>query len=77
MTSNNNIQEIEQIFKVPDRVADKIRNVVEKVKGGYVLIETRPRWDGSPGPWTKCLMGTADDKSRQKQVFFQQKTLSK
>ena len=47
------IQKIEQFFEVPERVADKIKNVAEKVKGGYVLIETRPRWDGSPGPWTR------------------------
>lgn len=48
-----NIQKIEEFFKVPDRVVDKIKNVAEKVKGGYVLYETRPRWDGTPGPWTK------------------------
>lgn len=50
---DQNIQKIEQFFKVPERVADQIKNVVEKVKAGYVLFETRPRWDGSPGPWTK------------------------
>jgi Protein of unknown function (DUF3024). len=30
------------------------KNVARRVKGGYVLIETRPRWDGNPGPWTEC-----------------------
>lgn len=53
-TQNNQIiQKIEQFFEVPAEIADKIKNVVEKVKGGYILIETRPRWDGSPGPWTR------------------------
>lgn len=47
------IQKIEECFRVPERVADKVKNIVEKVRGGYVLIETRPPWDGSPGPWTK------------------------
>ena len=47
------IQKIEQFFKVSERVADKMQHVAEKVKGGYVLIETRPRWDGSSGPWTR------------------------
>ena len=47
------IQKIEEIFRVPERVADQIKNVAEKVKGGYVLFETRPLWDGTPGPWTK------------------------
>lgn len=47
------IQKIEEFFKVPERVANQLQNIVEKVKGGYILIETRPRWDGRPGPWTK------------------------
>ena len=47
------IQKIEQFFEVPEQVADKIKNVAEKVKGGYVLIETRPRWDDSSAPWTR------------------------
>jgi hypothetical protein len=50
---DKNIQKIEEFFRVPERVANKIKNLAEKVKGGYVLFETRPRWDGSPGPWTK------------------------
>ena len=53
---DKNIQRIEEFFKVPERVADKIKNVAEKVRGGYVLVETRPRWDGSPGPWTKLAV---------------------
>lgn len=47
------IEKIEERFKAPDRVADKINNIAEKVRGGYVLIETRPKWDGTPGPWTR------------------------
>ncbi|MFH0819790.1 MAG: DUF3024 domain-containing protein [bacterium] len=47
------IKKIEEFFEVPERVADKVKNVAEKVKGGYVLFETRPCWDSSPGPWTK------------------------
>ncbi|OGZ64802.1 MAG: hypothetical protein A3A98_02180 [Candidatus Staskawiczbacteria bacterium RIFCSPLOWO2_01_FULL_40_39] len=47
------INQIEKFFEVPERVADKIKIIAEKVRGGYVLIETRPRWDGSAGPWTK------------------------
>lgn len=47
------IKIIEAFFRVPDHVADEIKIVAEKVRGGYVLFETRPRCDGSPGPWTK------------------------
>lgn len=46
------IARIERYFKVPERVSDKIKITAEKVRGGYVINETRPRWDGSPGPWT-------------------------
>lgn len=53
MEQDKIIEKIEKQFKVPDRVADKIKNVAEKVRGGYVLIEIRPRWDGTPGPWTR------------------------
>lgn len=51
--TDDNIKKIEGFFRVPDELADKIKNIVEKVRGGYVLFETRPRWDGSSGPWTK------------------------
>lgn len=47
------IQKIEERFQVPERVADQLKNVVEKVKGGYVLFETRPLWDETPGSWGK------------------------
>jgi hypothetical protein len=47
------LKEIEEFFKVPDRVANKIKIVAEKVRGGYEIIETRPRWDGSAGSWTR------------------------
>ena len=47
------LTKIERFFKIPEDIADKIQNVAEKVRGGYVFIETRPRWDGSPGPWTR------------------------
>ena len=47
------IKKIEEFFKVPERVADKVKNVAEKTKGGYVLIETRPPWDDSGRPWTR------------------------
>jgi hypothetical protein len=50
---NQIIQKIEDYFKVPDRVADKVKNIAEKVRGGYVLIESRTPWDGSIGPWIK------------------------
>lgn len=53
MNQDQTISKIEDFFKVPEQVADKIQNVAEKVRGGYMLIETRPRWDGSPGPWTR------------------------
>ncbi|MDP3043141.1 MAG: DUF3024 domain-containing protein [bacterium] len=53
MNQDQTISKIEKLFKAPERVADKIQNEVEKVRGGYTLIETRPRWDGSPGPWTR------------------------
>lgn len=47
------IKKIEEFFRVPARVADKVKNVAEKAKEGYILIETRPPWDGSVGPWTR------------------------
>ncbi len=53
MQLDETIQKIEKYFEVPEHVRDKIRNAAEKVNGGYVLLETRPRWDGSPGPWTR------------------------
>ena len=53
MKNDNFIEKLEYFFKVPDYVSDKIKVLAEKVKGGYVLIETRPKWEGSIGPWTK------------------------
>lgn len=53
MFSDKNIQKIEEKFKVPDRVADKVKIVAEKVKGGYVIIDTRSPWDGSKAPWSR------------------------
>lgn len=53
MLEDKTIRKIENYFEVPERVKDKVQNIVEKVKGGYVLIETRPPWDGSDKPWTK------------------------
>lgn len=50
---NQTIKKIEDFFKVPDRVADKIKNTAEKVRGGYVLFEKRLSFDGSKLPWTK------------------------
>ncbi|MCX6766443.1 MAG: DUF3024 domain-containing protein [Candidatus Moranbacteria bacterium] len=47
------IQKIEEKFKVPEHVADKIQNVAEKSGNSYILYETRPTWDGSAKPWTK------------------------
>ena len=41
---------LEKAFESP--VPDKVRNVIEKIRGGYILIETRPPWDGSERPWT-------------------------
>lgn len=54
MSENKDVSTIEEYLSVPEHIQDKIKNVVEKVRGGYELIETRPRWDGSPGPWTRC-----------------------
>lgn len=50
---NQNIQKIEKFFKVPERVSAKVKNIAEKVKGGYVLIETRTRFNDASAPWTK------------------------
>lgn len=47
------IQRIEQYFRVPAHVADQIRNTVEKVHGGYALLETRPPWRENDDLWTK------------------------
>ena len=48
------IGRIGEFFRVPERVAGEIKNVARKVRGGYVLIETRPRWGDKSGPWTEC-----------------------
>lgn len=47
------IEKIEKKFEVPDRVADKIKNIVEKVRGGYVISESRPHWEDHNRPWVK------------------------
>lgn len=54
MTIDSIAKTIEEMFPVPEHVADKVRHVVEKVKGGYILIEMRSPWDGSSGQWTKA-----------------------
>jgi hypothetical protein len=46
-----NAKRIEKFFKSP--IPDKVRKVIEKIRGGYVLVETRPPWDGSEVPWTR------------------------
>ena len=56
MLKDKIIDKIEKRFKVPERVADKIKNIAEKVRGGYILIETRPKWDNSAGPWIRILV---------------------
>lgn len=48
------VKRLEKAFESP--VPDKIRNVVEKTRGGYILMETRPPWDDSDGPWTHHLV---------------------
>ena len=45
---------LEKVFESP--VPDKVRNVVEKTRGGYILFETRPPWDGSDHPWTRLAV---------------------
>lgn len=47
------ILKIENFFKVPKRVADKIKNTAEKTRGGYVLFENRAPLGGSKLLWTK------------------------
>lgn len=42
---------LEMAFASP--IADRVKNTVEKTRGGYVLVERRPPWDGSPGDWTR------------------------
>jgi len=42
---------LEKTFASP--VPDKVKNVVEKTRGGYILVEKRPPWDSSPGDWTR------------------------
>lgn len=44
---------IARYFEVPERVRGQIKNIVEEVRGGYILIETRPPWDGSAGEWSR------------------------
>jgi DUF3024 family protein len=53
LSSEETIQKIEERFKVPEHAASQVKNIVEKVRGGYILFETRPPWDGRPGPWSK------------------------
>jgi len=44
---------IEQYFEVPEKVRGQIKNIIEEVGGGYVLIETRPPWNGSNKEWSR------------------------
>ncbi|KKS64916.1 MAG: hypothetical protein UV40_C0013G0003 [Parcubacteria group bacterium GW2011_GWA1_42_7] len=39
------IEKIEKKFKVPDRAADKVHMKAEKVHGGYLIYESRLKWD--------------------------------
>jgi len=39
---------------VPAHVKDKIKIIYEFYGDAVTLIETRPPWDGSDRPWTKC-----------------------
>ena len=47
------IKKIEDLFRVPDRVLDKVNITAEKVRGGYAIFENRVPWDGSDKPWSK------------------------
>lgn len=47
------IQRIEKYFRVSEKVTEHIRNIAEKVHGGYVLFETRPYRDDPTSPWSK------------------------
>lgn len=42
---------LEKAFESP--FPDKVRNVVEKARGGYILIEMRPSRGGSGDLWTR------------------------
>ena len=46
------IKQIEEKFRVPERVADKLQIKAEKRMSGYVIYEFRPRWD-NPIEWMK------------------------
>ena len=54
LTDKEYIQKVDDFFKVPEHVADKIQNKAEKMGMGYVLYETRPRFDDPTASWTKC-----------------------
>lgn len=47
------IAKIENKFKVPERVADQVKVIAEKIGNSYVLYESRPAWDDNSKPWTK------------------------
>ena len=51
--SDKFIEKIEKKFKVPDRVADKVQIKAEKVHGGYLIYESRPKWDDDTAEWGK------------------------
>ena len=54
--AENTKQYIERYFQVPARVQGQIKNIVEEIRGGYVLIETRPPWNGSNANWSRSAI---------------------
>ena len=47
------IEKIEEKFKVPERVTDQLQIKAEKVHGGYLIYEFRPKWNDKNGEWIK------------------------
>lgn len=63
------VKRLEKTFASP--IPDKVKNVVEKTRGGYILVETRPPWDGSPGDWTRLQIAKIiHNKSRGKWKLY-------
>lgn len=72
VTDQEYIQIIEERFRVPARVADKVRHLAQRTRGGYILYEMHPRWLDAETPWMKSSIAkmTWSDTTKSWTIFW-------
>ena len=72
MTNDKYIEKIEAMFKVPKRVANKVQIKAEKTKVGYLIFESRPKWDKDDSEWIKFDVAkiSFDDKDKMWKAYW-------